>query len=115
MSARAWFACVALVAWPAWAASDYPTTDRVQYVLECMYRHGGSGEYVYKCSCAIDYLATRFSYDDFVEASTVARYQTLPGEGAGEFRDSAPTRALAKKYRDAEAEAYQHCGIQKKK
>jgi hypothetical protein len=115
MSPRAWAAVAALVCLPASAASDYPTTDRVQYVLECMYRHGGSGEYVYKCSCALDYLAAKFTYDEFVEASTVARYQTLGGEGGGVFRDSEANRALAKKYRDAENEAYGHCGIEKKK
>ena len=47
-----------------------------------MGRHGGKLEYLYKCSCVIDRLAEKLSYDDYVEAATFARYSTLPGKAA---------------------------------
>jgi hypothetical protein len=90
---------------------DYPTQARVEYVNECVATHGDSLSSLYQCSCAIDRIADRLSYDDFVEASTFARYSGLPGEGGGIFRDSDKARKLGKLYRDVEAEAFSACGL----
>jgi len=38
-------------------ANDYPTSARVEYVQDCIGRHGGKLEDLYKCSCVIDRLA----------------------------------------------------------
>src|SRR5215469_16227451 len=75
-------------------ANDYPTSARVEYVQECMARNGGTLAELYKCSCVIDRLAEKLTYDEFVEASTFAHYANLPGEGGGIFRD--PDRAKEK-------------------
>jgi hypothetical protein len=65
---------------------------------------------VYKCSCAIDRIAAKLSYDEYVEQSTFSKYATLGGEGGAEFRvDRA--KAQTKKYRALQAEAYRACGI----
>src|SRR5213596_1356542 len=65
----------------AWAqgagATGYPTVDRVEFVLECMQKNGGKQEFLYKCACLVDEIARAYTYDDFVEASTAARYQSL--------------------------------------
>ena len=90
---------------------DYPTVARVEFVQECIAGHGGRLENLYQCSCAIDRIANAMSYDEFVEASTYARYSSLGGEGAGIFRDSDKARQLAKRYREVEAEAYRTCGL----
>jgi len=92
-------------------AEAYPTVDRVQYVLECMKNHEGKYEYLYKCSCAIDAIADRLSYKDYVEASSVARYSTMGGERMGVFRESDEMRALTKKWKSVEAEANKACFI----
>jgi hypothetical protein len=91
--------------------NDYPTSARVEYVQECIAKNGGSLADLYKCSCAIDRVAEHLTYDDFVEASTFARYATLPGEGGGEFRDPDRAKERAKLYRSIEAEAYRSCGL----
>ena len=91
--------------------NDYPTVARVEYVQECIAKNGGNLADLYKCSCAIDRMAERFTYDDFVEAGTFARYATLPGEGGGEFRDPDRAKERAKLYRSVEAEAYRACGL----
>jgi hypothetical protein len=91
--------------------NDYPTYARVQYVQECMARGGGGLADLYKCSCVIDRLAEHLTYDDFVEASTFARYATLPGEGGGIFRDPERAKEQAKLYRTLEADAYRGCGL----
>jgi hypothetical protein len=92
-------------------AHEYPTTGLVEYVLECMYKHPDKQEYLYKCSCAIDHLAKKMNYDDFVEASTAARHQSLAGERGGTFRDPDEMRKLAKKFNETQAEANKECFI----
>jgi hypothetical protein len=93
-------------------ADDYPTVDRVQFVLECMKNHEGKYEYVYKCSCVIDAIAKKMPYDTFVEASSIARYATMGGERMGVFRDSDEMRALARKWKTVEAEANTACLVE---
>lgn len=95
---------------PVWA-HDYPTVDRVEYVLECLSDHRGKQEYLYKCSCAIDAIAKELPYDDYVEASTASRYQSLGGEKGGVFRDPELTKSMAKKFRDVRARANQKCNV----
>jgi hypothetical protein len=103
----------ALLFLPAAALADgYPTVDRVQYVLECMKNHEGKYEYLYKCSCAIDYIAKNMPYDTYVDAASVARYSGMGGERMGVFRDSDETRALSKQWKAVEAEANKACFVE---
>ena len=90
---------------------DYPTVARVEFVQECIVEHGGRLENLYQCSCAIDRIANALSYDEFVEASTYAKYSSLAGEGGGIFRDSDGARQKAKRYREVQAEAYRNYGL----
>jgi hypothetical protein len=104
---------LALLLFPLGAsANDYPTVDRVQYVLECMKNHQGKYEYIYKCSCAIDAIAKSMPYDTYVEAASISRYSGMGGERMGVFRDSDEMRALAKKWKSVEAEANKACFIE---
>jgi hypothetical protein len=98
---------------PARAAAlhDYPTVDRVEFVLECMQRNAGKQEFLYKCACVIDEIAQRYTYDDFVEASTAARFQSLGGERGGVFRDPPKTRDSAKRYMQVHSEAMKRCDV----
>jgi hypothetical protein len=101
----------ALPAHSAPLPNDYPTSARVEFVQDCMGRHGGKLEDLYKCSCVIDRLAAELTYDDYVEAATFAHYSTLPGEGGGIFRDPDVAKQKAKLYRTLEADAYKACGL----
>lgn len=92
-------------------ANDFPTTDRVEYVMECMKNNQGKHEYLYKCSCAIDRIAMSLRYEDYVEVSTALRYQTLAGPRGAEFRDPEPVKEMARKYKAIVAEADQACMI----
>ena len=92
-------------------ANDYPTHARVEFVNECIGRHGKLSN-LYQCSCAIDRIANKLSYDDFVESSTFAKYASLPGEGGGIFRDSEEAKKKASLYRELEADAYKACGVE---
>lgn len=94
-------------------AHDYPTVDRVEYVVECMRANGGEHQYLYKCSCVIDAVAKEMKYDDYVEASAVARYQGMGGERMGVFRDADSAKDMAKKYRTVLGNAKKECGVAK--
>jgi len=98
---------------PAQAADRhaYPTVDRVEYVLECMQRNAGKQEFLYKCACVIDEIAKQYTYDDFVEASTAARFQSLGGERGGVFRDPPQTRDAAKRYLQVRSDAMKRCDV----
>ena len=93
------------------APNDYPTAARVEYVNECIAANGDQLSNLYQCSCAIDRIAARLSYDEFVEAGTYAKYAALPGEGGGIFRDSAEAKRLAKMFRELQSEARRSCGL----
>lgn len=76
-----------------------------------MARAGSRLEDLYKCSCIIDRLAEKLSYDEYVEAATFAHYSTLPGEGGGIFRDPDIAKQKAKLFRTLESNAYRACGL----
>lgn len=90
-------------------AHDYPTSGRVEYVLECMQKHDGKYEYLYKCACVVDRIAAALPYDDYVEMSTALRNQTMAGERGAVFRDPPNVKAAAGKYKAIEAEAGKAC------
>lgn len=91
--------------------NDFPTLARVEYVQECVNRAGGLNRAMYQCVCAIDHIATKLSYDDFVEATAYARYSTLPGEAGGIFRDTKEAKDKARLYRTIESEAFRMCNV----
>jgi hypothetical protein len=93
-------------------ANDYPTQARVEYVNECIVKNGGKLSQVYQCSCVIDRIANTLTYDAFVEASTIVKYSTLPGEGGGIFRDPEEGQRKAKQLRELEQRAYRECGLE---
>lgn len=92
-------------------AHDYPTLARVEYMQDCMNRAGTQQNTLYQCACAIDRIAEKLTYDDFVESSTFAKYATLPGEGGGIFRDTDAARQKAKRFRSIESDAYRACNV----
>lgn len=93
-------------------ANDFPTADRVEYVMECMMNHQGKQEYLYKCSCTIDQIAQQVGYDEYVEISTALRHQSLGGPRGAEFRDPDAVKAMANKYKALQAKARKACFVQ---
>lgn len=93
------------------SANDFPTTSRVEYVLECMKNHDGKYEYMYKCSCAIDRMASETPYTQFVEIATAQRNESLGGQRGAEFRDPAAVKDMVRKYREIQQRANDACFI----
>ncbi|MFL5293411.1 MAG: hypothetical protein ACJ79U_17975, partial [Myxococcales bacterium] len=95
-------------------AYEFPTSGRVEYVLECMQKHDGKYEFLYKCSCVIDRIAEAMPYDDYVAMSTALRNQTLAGERGGVFRDPPAIKDMADKYKTIQANADKACHVQQR-
>jgi hypothetical protein len=93
-------------------ANDFPTTARVEFVLECMKNSKASAhEMVYKCSCAVDNIASKVSYEDWVDLTTVALGTTIAGERGGVIRDMKDGRKLINNYKELQAQAKHACFI----
>ena len=95
---------------PLCQANDFPTAERVGFVLECMRDHtGGEFELLNKCSCTIDRLAALYKYDNFVEAQTMAKAVTIAGERGSVLRDNEDAQKAARRYRASVTEAGRAC------
>jgi hypothetical protein len=104
--------CTLLLVSNAAQANDFPTTDRVLYVQECMRAHPGPQfEMTNKCACALDTLATDVSYDDYVTMSTISKATTMAGERGGAIRDAPSLAPQVKRYRELQAKAEKACFI----
>ena len=93
--------------------NDYPTRDRVEYVLNCVAQHGGL-TYItqYACGCKIDKIAEKMSFTEFESAKTftyLSKGQT--GDAGAVFRDPAQSKDLRTRLKEAEASAEKSCFV----
>ena len=97
---------------PAVKVNDFPTRDRVEYVLNCVAQHGGlTFISQYACGCKIDKIAEKMSFADFEAARTFSLLKSTPGEAGGVFRDPKQSKDLRKQLKDAEAWAEKQCFV----
>ncbi|MBZ4203270.1 MAG: hypothetical protein LAC70_09085 [Methylovulum sp.] len=92
--------------------NDFPTRDRVEYVLNCVAQHGGL-TYIsqYACGCKIDKIAEKMSFNDFESAKTFGYLKSTPGDAGGAFRDPKQAKDLGKRLKEAEADAEKQCFV----
>lgn len=96
------------------AANDFPTLDRIEYIMGCMNRLGGQVyENMYACACSIDKIAATISYEKYVEAKTLGVLINTPGEKGGAFRDVPNARDFIGSVRDLEDETLESCTIKR--
>ena len=98
---------------PGPLVNDYPTRDRVEYVLNCVAQHGGL-TYItqYACGCKVDKIAEKLTFSEFESAKTftyLSKGQT--GDAGAVFRDPAQSKDLRKRLKDAEASAEKSCFV----
>ncbi|SJM89028.1 hypothetical protein [Crenothrix polyspora] len=97
---------------PASQVNNYPTRDRVDYVLNCIAEHGGLN-YIsqYACGCKIDKIAEQMSFEAFDTAKTFTNLRGVPGESGAAFRDPKQSKDLKKKLKEVEASAEKSCFV----
>jgi hypothetical protein len=95
-------------------ANDFPTHARVEFVLACMREFEAlAKEAMYKCSCAIDVIATKVDYENWVELSTIANSITIAGERGGAMRDLKDGRKTIAQFREIQENAKKSCFLAK--
>ena len=96
----------------AMPCNDYPTRDRVGYVFNCIAKNGGlKFETQYACTCMIDKIAEKMTYQEYSQARTFTYLRSTPGEKGGVFRDPEQAKILRSKLKDAEQYADENCFV----
>ena len=91
-------------------AHDFDTTATVRYVVECMADLGGqSDENLYTCSCRLNALGEKMSYEDYGSARKFKSYKLMPGEKGALFRDNPNGDVMIAKWEEAQAYADASC------
>ena len=91
-------------------ANDYPTSDRVLHVLNCMNDLGGQTmENMQTCTCRVDSVAKQLVFEDYDYAMTYERNRRMTGEKGSVVRDNEKAKALYSKLKDAKNVAEQEC------
>lgn len=92
--------------------NDYPTRDRVEYVLNCVAQHGGLS-YInqYACGCKLDKIAEKLSFNDFEAAKTFSYLKSMAGDAGGMARDPKQSKDLRKLLKEAEEAAEKSCFV----
>ncbi|MEQ8799755.1 MAG: hypothetical protein RJQ08_05300 [Salinisphaeraceae bacterium] len=92
---------------------DYPTKDRVEFVLDCMGTLGGVNlTTLYKCSCAIDEIAKQVSYDAFVAMDTFNRGRSAAGERPEVLREGPAATSARSQLAEVMTRAADRCIIE---
>lgn len=66
--------------------NDFPTEARAEYVFACMAANNMDFLYLRKCSCAVDAIASRMTYEEYVHAETILRLQRSYSPDADVYR-----------------------------
>lgn len=94
-------------------ANDYPTQERVEYVINCMDKLGGTNyDNLYKCSCSIDEIADQFSYDDYLAMQTFDRGREAGGERPELIREGKMAGQYRRQYAEVRNSAAEQCGME---
>lgn len=87
----------------------YPTSDEAFYVLSCMELNGRNAVGLQRCSCAVNALEKRLSYDQYTDASMVVALRQAGGRNGAIFRDTAPMKQIVADFVRAQKAANIEC------
>lgn len=91
-------------------ANDFPTSDRVVYVLNCLQELGRSSmDDLQTCSCRVDSVASEMPFETYGYAKTYNRNKKMSGEKGGVFRDNESGKKLSKQLAEVEDAAKAQC------
>ena len=103
---------LAVVPLLARAENTYPTLERVNYVLDCMDRHGGPRiEHLTSCSCEIDEIADKVTLDEFTDANIYVQNKDTPGDKGAVFHDMKFAKDAFDKLEDSRKAAEKVCWV----
>ena len=86
-----------------------PTSEKVEYVFACIQGNENSQAYISKCSCSIDYIDERMTYEEYVEAETIMSLRQIYGEKSLIFKNSPNAMEIYTNMQNVLAEAEMEC------
>ena len=103
--------CVLLLGFSSMvAANDYPTRDRVEYVMNCLQEMGeNTMDELQTCSCRLDSIASEVPFEIYGYEMTYNRNKRMTGEKGGVFRDNTSGKRFSKELKGAEETAKGQC------
>ena len=92
--------------------NDYPTQARVEFVFECMNRYGGQNfDTMYGCVCAIDHIAERIPYQNYITTATLATMSNTTGELGNFYREVTGAREATAEFKKFLATTEADCNL----
>ena len=86
-----------------------PTSEKVEYVFACIQGNETSQAYISKCSCSIDYIDERMTYEEYVNAETIMSLRQIYGEKSLMFRNTPNAMEIYTNMQNLLAEAEMEC------
>ena len=87
----------------------FPTHEKAEYVMACMTSNQNTPEYLYKCSCSIDYIESQMSYDEYINAETLMSLRQIEGEKSLLFKATPNAKEIFTNLQNILAEAEMEC------
>ena len=86
-----------------------PTSEKVEYVFACVQGNENSQAYIQKCSCSIDYIDEKMTYEEYVNAETIMSLRQIYGEKSLMFRNTPNAMEIYTNMQNLLAEAEMEC------
>ena len=86
-----------------------PTSEKVEYVFACVQGNENSQAYIQKCSCSIDYIDEKMTYEEYVNAETIMRLRQIYGEKSLTFKNTPNAMEIYTNMQNVLAEAEMEC------
>ena len=90
-------------------ADTFTTAAVADYVLGCMSANGNTYEALHQCSCSIDFIKSKMTYDEYVEAQTVMQARRDKGQRGIFYRDSSWAKERIDHFQKVQAESTLRC------
>lgn len=87
----------------------FTTVAIADYVLGCMSANGNTFEALHQCSCSIDFIKSKMTYSEYVEAQTVMQAQRDKGQRGIFYRDSSWAKKRISDFQKVQAESTLRC------
>ncbi|MBX2885468.1 MAG: hypothetical protein KTR32_36275 [Granulosicoccus sp.] len=88
---------------------DFPTPVIADYVLGCMAANGNDYDSLHKCSCSIDFISSRISYEEYEKAQTVMQVKLDRGQRGLFYRESSWAKTTIELLEKVQAESTLRC------
>lgn len=89
--------------------NGYPTSAIADYVLGCMAANGNNFESLHQCSCSIDFVKSKITYENYERAQTVMRAQLDQGHRGLFYREASWAKKSVEQLEKAQAESTLRC------